>query len=410
MTKSVKAGGHGDQTVTTKEVKMSEHKIQSTRYQGVYSRTSTTRIHNGRADICYFADYYTNDASTGKKKRVRKLIGWLSEGITAVYAHKARAKLMTTDRASTERGNFIAEATPITLSTAFEKYRNEWLIARGKKDTGDACMFYKNLSPWLHVNLHEITPYMLDSMITAMTQNGLSPQSTCYVIGIIKRTMRRMEAWGFYQGQMPFGKITLPKVNNSRQRFLTPIEAQTLLAALHKKSLTVYTQTLISLHCGLRFGEIAALTFEDIDFYTHTIIVRDSKSGKSRQAVMTGHLESELRTYITACPPKALLFVGEGDKPQKCVSKTFGRTVTELGFNTTANQTPITDRRQKVVFHSMRHTYASWLAMTGQGQSMIADLLGHASLEMSARYTHLFPDARRSTAGAIENIFFNHES
>lgn len=83
-------------------------------------------------------------------------------------------------------------------------------------------------------------------------------------------------------------------------------------------------------------------------------------------------------------------------------SDTFERTVEELGLNE-----GVRDRRDKVVFHTLRHTYASWLARSGQGQSVISDLLGHASLEMSKRYIHLMPDSRRAAAQAIETLFTN---
>ena len=44
----------------------------------------------------------------------------------------------------------------------------------------------------------------------------------------------------------------------------------------------------------------------------------------------------------------------------KLVSRTFARAVEKLGFNN-----GLTDRRQRVVFHTLRHTFGSWLAIQG---------------------------------------------
>ena len=123
---------------------------------------------------------------------------------------------------------------------------------------------------------------------------------------------------------------------------------------------------------------------------------------------MTKFLEDSIRAYLIEVPRETnIVFPTVKGTVQKSISKTFERSVRDIGLNT-INGIFIDDARQKVVFHTLRHTYASWLAMSGQGQAMIADLLGHSSLEMSSRYTHLFPDARRATATAIEDIFINH--
>ena len=54
-----------------------------------------------------------------------------------------------------------------------------------------------------------------------------------------------------------------------------------LLDELKQHSLAVYLQALISLHCGLRFGEIAELKISDIDFYSKNIYVRDPKTARA---------------------------------------------------------------------------------------------------------------------------------
>jgi site-specific recombinase XerD len=75
------------------------------------------------------------------------------------------------------------------------------------------------------------------------------------------------------------------------------------------------------------------------------------------------------------------------------MSDTFDRVVAALGFNE-----GITDRRQKVCFHTCRHTYASWLVEGGTDLYVVKELLGHKTLAMTERYSHLRPDTLQAAA------------
>lgn len=387
---------------------------RKTRFPGVYARESRARRHAGRPDICFTIDY--RDA---RGRRVRKDLGWASEGFSAALASQMRARLIHEAKAKAALGELYAPPQQtLTLGEAFSRYRREWLEARGKRVDSDQWMFDAHLAKLAPLPLPEITPYLLDNLMTELARKGLSPQTVKHMIGLIRRVMRRMAAWGLYAGPMPFAAIKIPRPNNARQRFLTPQEARALLAAIKKRSPQTWLMALISLQCGLRFGEIAALRVRDMNVSTRSIYIGESKSGQARHAVMTEDVARAL-AELPPSPAEALLFPSRGGGIMSSVSESFNRAVDELELNAaeqgaalpegrTAGR-KIEDRRRRVVFHTLRHTYASWLAMSGQGQAMIADLLGHHSLEMSARYTHLMPDARRATAQSIERLFSHDE-
>jgi len=65
----------------------------------------------------------------------------------------------------------------------------------------------------------------------------------------------------------------------------------------------------------------------------------------------------------------------------------------------------VTDPRQKITFHTLRHTFASWLAINGTPILTIKELLGHQSLAMTERYSHLSPDHKRQAVDGIEAMF-----
>jgi integrase len=67
--------------------------------------------------------------------------------------------------------------------------------------------------------------------------------------------------------------------------------------------------------------------------------------------------------------------------------------VNKLGFNN-----GVTDSRDKLVAHSLRHTFASWLAMAGEPILTIQKLMGHKDIQMTLRYAHLSPSHERAAA------------
>jgi site-specific recombinase XerD len=81
------------------------------------------------------------------------------------------------------------------------------------------------------------------------------------------------------------------------------------------------------------------------------------------------------------------------------VSKKFRQAVNICGFNE-----GITDNRYRVVFHTLRHTFASWLVQRGVPIHVVSNLLGHSSIHVTERYAHLAPDQGRAALELLPNF------
>ncbi len=84
------------------------------------------------------------------------------------------------------------------------------------------------------------------------------------------------------------------------------------------------------------------------------------------------------------------------------LSSAFNRSVDRLGLND-----GVEDRRMKVVFHSLRHSCASQLAMAGANIQTIAAVLGHKSIAMAERYSHLSDQHLKTAVTGLDAVWEN---
>lgn len=233
----------------------------------------------------------------------------------------------------------------------------------------------------------------------------MAPRSINYVLAIIRQIWNRAcasnppLAFGEWPGANKAFKK--PKVDNQRKRFLTRNEAAILFAALKVKSQDLHDMALLALHCGLRAGEIFSLTWDKVNLPKGELLLVDTKNGESRISYLTDETLAMLRQRSMNCQHKRLVFVSVVGKdrelrPYNHVPVTFPRTVKELGLNE-----GVTDTRDKIVFHSLRHTYASWLVENGASLPIVRDLMGHKNLIMTSRYSHVSAEAQKDAVKAL---------
>jgi integrase len=199
-------------------------------------------------------------------------------------------------------------------------------------------------------------------------------------------------------GDSPTKSVKLPKVDNKRFRYLTKKEANLLLAALQQQDLATYRMATISLYTGMRADEVFSLTWGDVDTEKEHLRIRDPKNSESRYAYIT----SPVKTIIDAMThgkPSDILFPNANGEKYSDTPFAYRTVVKALKFND-----GITDPLNRVCFHTLRHTFGSWLAESGAELYTIGKLLGHKTLAMTARYAHLGPNTQRAAAKLLENL------
>jgi integrase len=370
-------------------------KWHKTRYQGVYYRISQgEKTHDGKPDRCFFIRYKKEG------KRIMEKVGWAGdeEGYSAETAREIRANRIKSIRHGEE---LPKEKAKIPHFSEVWKTYKEW--AEGNKARGgidDQYLYEKHLKGRLgKKRLNEISSFDLERLKAEIVKKGLSAATVKHCLVLVRQIFNKAIAWKKFQGPNPIKGVKLPTVNNRRERFLTHEEAGKLLAELKKTSEEVHDMALISLHAGLRFGEIADLRGQDLDFLNGIMSIADPKNKTARKAFMTPEVKAALKERFPENQEDLIFSDRWHGETQKQPSKTFQRAADRL-FNQ-----GVTDRLQRVVFHSLRHSFGSWLAMAGVPLITIKELMGHKSLAMTERYAHLLPDLKKQAALNLADIF-----
>lgn len=384
-----------------------------TNFPGVRYYEHASRKHGIQKDR-YFAIRFQADG-----KRREEGLGWASQGWTAAKAAQTLARLQeaarTGEGATTlaekrqqaevrRKAEEAARQEEQRRAIRFEQVFHEaYLPAARLNKSAASCDkeegFYRN---WIHAVLGdkplvEIAPFDLERLKKTMLDAGKSPKTTHYCLAVVRQVINFAKRNGIFTGDNPVSFVKKPVADNRRLRFLSHDEAHRLLAALEDRSVDVHNMALLSLHCGLRAGEIFSLTWQDVDLERGLLTLRDTKSGKCRAAIMSEDVKTMLARRQAGSAITGLVFPSRTGGRITEISNTFEVVVDALGFNG-----HITDRRQKVVFHSLRHTYASWLVEQGVDLYTVKELMGHGTLAMTERYSHLHPDTLRKAVQTLE--------
>ena len=405
----------------------------STKIPGVRFRKHKSRKNGVQFDR-YYAIYYQTDG-----KRKEEGIGWASEKWTPTKALTILGELKTNHRIGSgpqtlaemrkiekarrdteEKKKALQEQKQVTFDALAQEFL-KWGKANKKDYLNDQGRYENHIKPILgDLRAKDVSPFILEKLKRDLQKKKvhqkkgkpkakgkqsqkevLSPKTIHHCLTLIRSIYRKAKTWDLYDGEIPTEKIAFPKLDNKRIRFLSHKEAKTLLDTLKEKSDQVHDEALLSLHCGLRFSEIAKLIWADVDLENDILQIKDPK-GDSRQAYITGPLKERLSYLdeINKFKPDDLIFPARNGKRQIHVSSTFYRKVKELGFNE-----GITDRRQRACFHTLRHSFGSWLALQGTSLYEIMELLGQKDIKMAQRYAHLQPNVKRKAVNLMAEAF-----
>lgn len=189
----------------------------------------------------------------------------------------------------------------------------------------------------------------------------------------------------------------MPRVNNARSRFLTPEEASRLLEAVKQLDEHAWEITVAALYTGARLGELTSLSWAGVDLTQGTMRLTHTKTNVPRIIPLAKPLLAVLRTKPTAHPGDPVFTNREGNR-WKEQPWAFRHAIKELGLNEGR-----ADRRDRIVFHSLRHTSASLMLAAGVDIKSLQSLFGWSTLQMAEHYTHAISEVKNRAIQTLEN-------
>ena len=226
-------------------------------------------------------------------------------------------------------------------------------------------------------HLDEVDRRLLGEFVSKRKQSGVTDTTIRRDLAFLSSMCSMATRWGWLDTNpvTAFGKRTL-KEARPRTRFLSPIEYDAVLA---KAANHVRPAITLAVETGLRKEELFGLTVGAIDIRRREIRLDQTKSGVPRRVPLTDTAIATIEALLgqQGRPKTAYLFA----KPQD------GTRYADMtnGFNAACRRAKITGIR----WHDLRHTFASWFVQSGGDLYHLSRILGHSTVQMTTRYSHL---------------------
>lgn len=253
----------------------------------------------------------------------------------------------------------LAAFTPAAIAEGRDKLRRTWYTRKGKKGTEIK---------------RERTPRTVNTYLIALSS--------------VMTTAR--DEWMWIESN-PVAKVKKLTEARGRVRFLSDDERKRLLTECKASpSKTLYPVVALALSTGMRQGEVLGLTWDRVDLKRGRIVLEETKNGERRSVPLVGHAADTLREYrrTRRRVDTPLVFPdATGERP----------TEVRMAWRNAVKRAELEDFR----FHDLRHSAASYLAMNGATLTEIAEVLGHKTLAMVKRYSHL---TEQHTSDVVERM------
>jgi integrase/recombinase XerC len=250
-------------------------------------------------------------------------------------------------------------------------------------------------SPAARTPLSKIDTLAVRSHLASLHRSELSNRSIARHLS----TLRSFFRWACRSGHLernPAKGLPSPRTPKSLPRALTLADTTTLLEAGDEDAFPQRERALFELlyATGLRVSEAAALDVDDVDLSAR--MLRAQGKGRKERIVPFGEeAEDALRDYLPArAERRSGARVGRDSASEPLFVNSHG------GRLTTRSMARVLKRRlraaglpEAISPHALRHTFATHLLQAGADLRAIQELLGHASLSTTQKYTHL--DAAR---------------
>lgn len=355
-------------------------RIKSKKYTGIY----LNHLENG--DVTYYANYKDQDG-----KKAWFTVGKKSHGITEIFANNKRNELLNQMRLGVDPLAHKKKKKIVTLNDIADKYFDDKYL--NKANSKQLGRYNLHIKPTLgDKSIEQITHDDINRLQRSLINAQKAPKTINGIIQLLGSIFNNSKALN------PCKEIKKLKENDRRERYLTKDEVNILFANV-KDDPTLNLFVHLALNTGGRLETILHIQKKDINISNGSLILHDLKSGGTYTGFAGEHLKEILSPVLRGMKPNDYVIGGnEIPTPSRSIQRHLKRILDQL-FN---NGLDSRDAKNRVVIHTLRHTFASQLAINGVSLFIIQKLLNHKDITHTQRYSKLAPDSGHD---AVKSLF-----
>jgi integrase len=275
-----------------------------------------------------------------------------------------------------------------TFTELTEKY-SLWMTGRHRSADSKQYRINYMQKYFGNIPLRRFNTLLAEQYQTDLINRNLKPATVNKHLSIIKAMIKKAVDWGFVEEETlkMVRKVKMLTENNKRLRYLSRDECQELISCcdLHLKPIVI-----TALNTGMRKSEVLNLRWDQVDL-THGFILLDiTKNGERREIPIHSTMKETFKSISRRLDVPHVFFDSKTGKPYQNVKRSFA---------TACKRAKLIDFR----FHDLRHTFGSQLVMSGIDITTVKELLGHKTLTMTLRYSHLAPSHKVKALDVLDN-------
>jgi len=378
-------------------------KIKGSNSTGLYQN----KLKNG--DIAY---YYTLKIH-GKLKYIK--VGTNKNGYRIEDARKARRehynKLNDIEVKDVQRLGRQKRAIPF-YDEVMNQYIDYNLTHREKTKTYKNYLgtYNKRVKPFIgDIPIDKITKEHIENLLLKHRtdeKDPLSPKSLNTILDVVRMVFKYAKLNDIYSGEDITANIQKFKIDNARLRYLSKEEIATLLDYTkdNVEDKNVYMCILLALLTGARINVVVNIKVSDVNLKNKTFRLFDEKGVKNKEYL--GYINDKYFDiiknqveYAKSIGSEFLLTDGSADKYRP---KYYSRKIQPIFDKLFNKELDKNDTKNRVVIHTLRHTFGSQLVINGVDIYTVQKLMNHADLSMTMRYAKLNDKVKKDGVNRLD--------
>lgn len=364
-----------------------------------------------RKDGLWVAELYLGRDASGKKQV------WKRYGKTRKEVAEALTKAL-----KERQDGLLAEPSKQTLGQFLDAWMKDVVQGSVRPSTYQNYVYVlRHAEPLKNIPLTKLNPQAIQRLYREMQEKGLG-RSIKVLHAVLHRAMDQAVKWGLVSRNV-LDAVETPKVETKEFRPLTLEETQKFLDAAREDRL--YALYVLAVTCGLRFGELLGLKWEDVDLEGRRLTVKNQlrwlpgPEGKAEPCLIPPKTQKSRRTVPL---PDIAVFALKRHKTEQAKERLRAGEVwqdwglvftTEIGTpldpSNVRNRSfyPLLEKAglPRIRFHDLRHTCATLLLSQGVHPKLVQEQLGHSEISMTLdTYSHVIGPMMDEVARTMDNL------